>query len=86
MRRIQNFNDGWIFSKEPLTFKDYEFGKAAARFPTVIQPGAADVGDVAGSLRGQHKRFRERTFAGGNTFDQSFRFPVHRISIKSTVL
>lgn len=27
MRRIQNFNDGWIFSKEPLTFKDYRTGE-----------------------------------------------------------
>lgn len=27
MRRIQNFNENWTFSKEPLTFKDFRTGK-----------------------------------------------------------
>ena len=27
MRKVQNFNDGWIFSKEALTFKDFRTGE-----------------------------------------------------------
>ncbi len=27
MRKIQNFNDAWTFSKEPLTFKDFRTGE-----------------------------------------------------------
>ena len=27
MRSIKNFNDGWTFSKEPLTFKDFRTGE-----------------------------------------------------------
>ena len=27
MLKIKNFNDGWTFSKEPLTFKDFRTGE-----------------------------------------------------------
>jgi beta-galactosidase len=27
MRKIKNFNEGWTFSKEPLTFKDFRVGE-----------------------------------------------------------